>query len=190
MNHYQFPVSVGSVGVTWNSRGQIIFVDWYDNTIPAGLTRRDQDQVVPLNPQVARLIRRIETFFECGEPIGKLDWDLIDDSGWSDFQKRVYRTIVDIPHGETRTYAWAANRIGRLEKVAAPRAVGQALKRNPLPLLIPCHRIVAASGPGGFMGCTDPNQSELRFKHWLLEHESRYLSPVFSFLSPVRESIG
>ncbi len=63
------------------------------------------------------------------------------------FEKDVYRAAAEIPLGEVRTYKWIAERIGRPKAV---RAVGQALKKNPLPLLIPCHRVVSCSGLGGY----------------------------------------
>jgi methylated-DNA-[protein]-cysteine S-methyltransferase len=58
---------------------------------------------------------------------------------------RIYRAVQGIPYGETETYGEIAERVG-----TAPRIVGQALKRNPVPLIIPCHRVVSRTGPGGF----------------------------------------
>lgn len=55
------------------------------------------------------------------------------------FQKQVWEKVRSIPYGETRSYAWVAREIGR---PYAFRAVGQALKRNPLPIIIPCHRVL------------------------------------------------
>ena len=64
------------------------------------------------------------------------------------FAIKVYKTILTIPLGEVRTYKWVARRIGRPR---ASRAVGQALKNNPYPLIIPCHRVVSSSGDlGGY----------------------------------------
>lgn len=64
------------------------------------------------------------------------------------FQIDVYECIKKIPHGQTRSYAWVAKAIG---KPRAARAVAQALKRNPWPLIIPCHRVVHSNGnPGGY----------------------------------------
>ena len=61
--------------------------------------------------------------------------------GFTPFQKDVLRAACEIKLGETRTYKWVAERIGCPN---AQRAVGSALKKNPLPLLIPCHRVVAS----------------------------------------------
>lgn len=64
------------------------------------------------------------------------------------FTKRVYKAVLSIPLGEVRTYRWVAGRAGNPK---AARAVGQILKRNPFPLLIPCHRVVPSSGAiGGY----------------------------------------
>lgn len=57
----------------------------------------------------------------------------------------IYRDVFGVPYGTTRTYGEVAARVG-----TSPRAVGQALARNPTPLIIPCHRIVASRGLGGF----------------------------------------
>lgn len=67
----------------------------------------------------------------------------------TDFQKAVWRAMASIPFGQTRTYKWIAKKIGRPN---AARAVGTACGANPLPLLIPCHRVVAATNIGGFSG--------------------------------------
>jgi methylated-DNA-[protein]-cysteine S-methyltransferase len=66
----------------------------------------------------------------------------------SPFELRVWQLMTDIPYGETRSYGDLAR-----ELAAAPRAVGQACGRNPLPILIPCHRVLAAEGRlGGYSG--------------------------------------
>jgi methylated-DNA-[protein]-cysteine S-methyltransferase len=65
------------------------------------------------------------------------------------FQRAVLDAARSIPRGEVRTYGWVAARIGRPR---AARAVGQALGANPLPLVIPCHRVVASGAGGGYGG--------------------------------------
>lgn len=65
------------------------------------------------------------------------------------FQRAVLDAARSIPRGEVRTYGWVASKIGRR---GAARAVGQALGANPLPLVIPCHRVVAAGAGGGYGG--------------------------------------
>lgn len=69
------------------------------------------------------------------------------------FQRKVWQELCRIPYGETATYGAIAARIGNPKAV---RAVGQANHRNPIPILIPCHRVVAANGRlGGYGGGTD-----------------------------------
>ena len=64
------------------------------------------------------------------------------------FEKKVYKAVLKIPLGEVRTYHWVAQQTGHPR---ACRAVGQALKKNPYPLIIPCHRVVRSGGDiGGF----------------------------------------
>ncbi|MBP7215818.1 MAG: MGMT family protein [Candidatus Omnitrophica bacterium] len=62
------------------------------------------------------------------------------------FAKKVYRVVLSIPLGEVRTYQWVARRAGNPR---AHRAVGSILKKNPYPLLIPCHRVVKSNGDNG-----------------------------------------
>lgn len=82
----------------------------------------------------------------------------------TDFQQRVWVAIRQIPSGHTMSYAELARQVG-----SGPRAVANACGANPLPIVIPCHRVVAKNGLGGFMqGRAD---SSLNIKRWLLEHE-------------------
>lgn len=81
------------------------------------------------------------------------------------FQKRVWQAMCDIPLGKTLTYGEVAQQLK-----SSPRAVGNACRRNPVPLIIPCHRIVAKQGLGGFAGERDG--ALLDIKQWLLQHEA------------------
>lgn len=80
------------------------------------------------------------------------------------FQRRVWQALVDIPPGQPLSYGELAQRL----KTSA-RAVGGACRANPTPVVVPCHRVVARAGLGGFMGTTaGPGP---RIKQWLLTHE-------------------
>lgn len=68
----------------------------------------------------------------------------------TEFERKVYLAVSTIPYGETRTYKWVAERIGHPKAV---RAVGRALKRNPLPFLVPCHRVIKSNGELGGYKC-------------------------------------
>lgn len=80
------------------------------------------------------------------------------------FQQRVWAALRQIPPGSTWTYGDLARHLN-----SAPRAVGQACRRNPIPIVIPCHRVVARDGAGGYSGAT--SGPEMAIKHWLLAHE-------------------
>ncbi len=107
------------------------------------------------------LVDRLKRYFS-GQPV---DFpDRLDFSGVTPFQRRVWETAMRIPYGETRTYGWIAR---QMNQPKATRAVGQALGRNPFPVIVPCHRVLASDGKlGGF-------SSGLELKRWLLDMESR-----------------
>ena len=90
--------------------------------------------------------------------------DVIEVGPGTLFQQRVWRELILIPPGETRSYGELAKKLH-----SSARAIANACRRNPLPLLVPCHRVVAKNGPGGFMGKT--TGSALAIKQWLLQHE-------------------
>jgi len=79
------------------------------------------------------------------------------------FQRKVYKAVLEIPAGKVKSYKWVAFRIGMPRSY---RAVGQALKKNPYTVMIPCHRVINSSGKlGGYSKGT-------RLKRSLLERES------------------
>lgn len=67
----------------------------------------------------------------------------LDMEAGTPFQQAVWRALLEIPRGETRSYAWVAERVGRPRAV---RAVGQAVGHNPLPIIVPCHRVIGSDG--------------------------------------------
>lgn len=174
---HQFQVNLGSVTVSVNNQGLLTKIEWH-------WKKKVSDQLSLAPPVVTWLMESFHNYFTNGTPIGEVPWDQIDQSLWTPFQKQVYKATTHIPHGETRTYGWAASRIGN---GAAGRAVGQALRCNPLPILVPCHRVVAVTSIGGFMGTIDPNCSELRLKQRLIALEEEYINPLFNFLTPSRD---
>lgn len=80
------------------------------------------------------------------------------------FQQRVWRALQQIPAGRTLSYGVLAKKLD-----TSARAVGNACRANPVPIVVPCHRVVASNGVGGFMGRR--SGSPLNLKHWLLKHE-------------------
>jgi len=88
--------------------------------------------------------------------------DKLDLSQATAFQRQVWEVTKLIPYGETRSYSWVAEQIG---KPRAVRAVGQTLARNPLPIIVPCHRVVASDGKlGGYSGGVEMKRYLLRLE--------------------------
>ena len=93
----------------------------------------------------------------------------------TDFRKTVWRELARIPYGETISYGELARRIG---EPRASRAVGAANGANPLPIIVPCHRVIGANGKlTGFSG-------GLPIKQWLLDHERRFAPQPTLALAP------
>lgn len=83
----------------------------------------------------------------------------------TDFDREVWLALREVPYGETRTYKWLAGRIG---KPNASRAVGQALGRNPIPIILPCHRIIESDGSlGGYSGGVDIKRRLLDMEYYM-----------------------
>lgn len=102
------------------------------------------ESIEPPSPLLERARDQLEAYFE-----GKLtQFDLPMEPAGTAFQKKVWQALAQIPFGSTRSYAELAAELG-----TAPRALGGACGRNPLPILIPCHRVLAAKGGmGGYSG--------------------------------------
>ena len=116
--------------------------------------------LAPLDAFSAEVCRQLEAYLQDPD----IRFDLRYRNPGSDYQQRVWDAIQRIPRGQTMSYAEVAGRIG-----SAPRPVGMACGANRVPLLIPCHRVVASGGIGGFMHSRGGRAIEI--KRWLLRHE-------------------
>jgi methylated-DNA-[protein]-cysteine S-methyltransferase len=116
----------------------------------------------PANALAEQAAAQLERYF--AEPDFRFDLPLA--TVGTGFQQRVWGAIAAIPRGTVRTYGDLARLIG-----SAPRAVGQACGANWFPLVVPCHRVTAAGGLGGFSNSDDANGFHLGVKRWLLAHE-------------------
>jgi len=112
------------------------------------------------NPLAERAARQLERYRE--DPDSPFDLPLLIEG--TPFQRRLWDALCEIPRGKTLTYGELARRLG-----GEARAVGQACGDNRLPIVIPCHRVVAADGIGGFSHATGGYLLEA--KRWLLLHE-------------------
>lgn len=114
----------------------------------------------PTNELAARAAQQLEAYRS--NPDISFDLPLLVEG--TEFQRQLWKTLCEIPRGKTLTYGQLAQRLG-----AEARAVGQACGDNRLPIVIPCHRVVAAKGIGGFAHSTSGYLIEA--KRWLLMHE-------------------
>ena len=120
----------------------------------------DVDIHQPLIAPQQQIIAQLDRYFSNPHHQFEIPLDLKGTA----FQVRVWKTLCLIPPGETMTYGELADRLG-----SSARAVGNACRVNKLPVLVPCHRVVAKSGLGGFMGQRQGH--ELSIKQCLLQHE-------------------
>jgi len=160
-----FDTPIGPCGIAWGPSGlvglQLPEAD--DRTASARMRRRFPALTMSDPPvRVAEAIARIVAFL-AGKPDDLADLPL-DLSATGDFERAVYAAARAIPAGTTITYGTLAARIG---DPGQARAVGQALGRNPWPIVVPCHRITAADGRMG--GFSAPGGTRTKLK--LLEIE-------------------
>ena len=149
-----FDTALGRCGLAWGPAGivAVSFPEDDDAQTRASLLRRAPGarECAP-PPAVAQVVRDIQALFEgAARDLAYADLDM---SGVPDFDRAVLALALDIKPGETRTYGALARALG---DVSLSRRVGQALGRNPFPIVVPCHRVVGAGGamtgfsaPGG-----------------------------------------
>ncbi len=113
-----------------------------------------------LNGIARRVGEQLQRYFS--DPAWVFDLPL--DLQGTDFQRTVWEQLQRIPAGTSTTYGQLAQALN-----TSPRAVGNACRANPCPIVVPCHRVVAAGGVGGYAGRTGGRP--LAVKRWLLEHE-------------------
>ena len=122
---------VGSLSV-FEDRGSIVAIEWGRGPEPVS------------SPTLAEAKSQLEAYFERRLRV----FDLPLEPAGTPFQKAVWKAMAEIPYGETRTYGDLAHAVD-----SAPRAIGGACGRNPIPIVVPCHRVVGAGGTlTGFSG--------------------------------------
>lgn len=108
---------------------------------------------------LAKISGRIRNYLNGERVVFKEKFDV---EGITPFEMKVWDTVYGIPYGETRSYDWVAKEVGNPKEV---RAVGQALKRNRLPVIIPCHRVINKSGDlGGYSGGVELKRKLLKIE--------------------------
>ena len=144
-----FDTAIGSCGIVWNARGVSGFLlpESTSSATRRRLLSRFKGAIeTPPSPEIRRVIDCVTTLMS-GERTD-LAFVPVDMDGLPEFHQRVYEIARTIPPGATLTYGEIATRLG---DPGSARAVGQALGRNPIPVIVPCHRVLAAGGRrGGF----------------------------------------
>jgi methylated-DNA-[protein]-cysteine S-methyltransferase len=140
-----FDTALGRCGVAWSARGitRIALPDASDELLRARLAPAVE---APPSPEIAAAIAQI-TVHVGGAP-GALDTIVLDMAGVPAFHREVYDAARRIPSGRTVSYGALATQLG---KPGGARAIGQAMGKNPFPIVVPCHRVLAARhATGGF----------------------------------------
>lgn len=141
----------GDIAVCYNSQGVNRIILPYDNFEALdGLAYREDGEISGY----------FDDFFN-GKQLSCMKFDI----SLTSFQKKVFDVLMSTKTGETLTYGDVAKLVG----CSSPRAVGQALKKNPVPILIPCHRVLGKNWEGGFAGETKGEKMD--FKRFLLNME-------------------
>lgn len=163
-----FGTELGHCGIAWTSRG-IAGVD-----LPAGSEEKTRARLKRRFPDARETKPPAEIQKIIGEVVAliageKIDFShvALDHAPLPEFSKRVYEIVRSIPIGHTLTYGDVAKKLG---DVSLSREVGQAMGRNPTPIIMPCHRVVAASGKTG--GFSAPGGVDTKMK--LLSIERRH----------------
>ena len=148
LNYITFSTDMGWVGMLASAKGLL------GTTLPQPSAQEacqllgDSVSYATWSPHLFKdLMERLKVYFSGHRTTFR---DKLDFPRATHFQREVWEITRLIPYGETRSYAWVAEQI---KKPQAVRAVGQALSKNPLPIIVPCHRVVASDGKlGGFGG--------------------------------------
>ncbi len=120
----------------------------------------DTPTLAPRNALASEVCRQLDEYFADAN----FCFDLPLQLDGTEHQRKVWQAMQAIPRGQTQSYGALAAQIG-----SSARAVGQACGNNPIPVVVPCHRVVSKAGLGGFMHRADV--AALDIKRWLLVHE-------------------
>ena len=163
-----FPTAFGPCGIVWTDRGiaGVNLPEGTDAKTRARLQKRfpEAGEEKP-SAEVQKIIDEVIALI-AGEKID-FSYVVLDHAPLPEFSKRVYEIVRTIPIGQTLTYGDIAKRLG---DVSLSREVGQAMGKNPTPVIMPCHRVVAASGKTG--GFSAPGGVDTKMK--LLSIERRH----------------
>jgi methylated-DNA-[protein]-cysteine S-methyltransferase len=139
-----FTTDIATIGIQLDD-SKLIKVDY--------LTRKNNKR--PTSKLAENIQNKIERYLKNKSKVDSLKIDVKLDV--TPFQEKVLNQLVLIPYGETKTYGEIAKKLK-----TSPRAVGNACRRNPVPIVIPCHRVVASKGLGGYSGATEGETQNIK----------------------------
>ena len=155
-----FDTAIGRCGVAWSPRGvrAVSFPEADDAQTLAHLQRRvPEAEVAEPPPSVAEAIAGVTAHL--AGALDDLTWIVVDYEGAPEMHRRIWAVVRAIPPGRTRTYGEVAVELG--DKLLA-QTVGQAMGKNPTPIVMPCHRVLAAGAKTG--GFSAPGGVETKFR--------------------------
>ena len=154
---------IGTFGLGWTEKGvaRALLPDSKPGAIAQRMSKYGSQSAAP-EEEIAELVADIQAYGR-GEPI-EFDEVPLDLGGQTEFNRRVYADILALRWGETTTYGEIARRLG---DVALSRAVGAALGANPVPLIVPCHRVLGSNGKAG--GFSAPGGAGSKMKMLAME---------------------
>ncbi|MFN2188342.1 MAG: methylated-DNA--[protein]-cysteine S-methyltransferase [Candidatus Promineifilaceae bacterium] len=162
---YYGKIDINPLGVIWIGVSSIglkaVMIGGTESQF-AALISRGGISPIPDDGKIAAASRQLQEYFSGSRRVFDLDLDIDQSTG---FQIDALNAASQIPYGEVRTYGQLAQEIGR--PLSAARAVGRAMATNPIPIVIPCHRVIGSDGSlRGYGG-----RGGIRTKAWLLRHE-------------------
>jgi methylated-DNA-[protein]-cysteine S-methyltransferase len=146
-----FTTDIATIGLQF-AASKLIKVDYLNKNI----------QKIPSTELVESVKNKIEKYLDPHSKIKNINVDV--ELNVTAFQEKVLNQLLLIPYGETRTYGEIAKSLN-----TSPRAVGNACRNNPVPIVIPCHRVVAANGIGGYSGVTEGALMDIKYRLLQLE---------------------
>lgn len=145
---------VGNLGIKTND-SYLVQIDFLTN-------EHDHALLTPTSAIAQKVVTQLNHYFNDAKYVFNLDLFL----NGTVFQQKVWQTLQKISAGSVKTYGEVAKNLA-----SGARAIGNACRRNPIPIIVPCHRVVATNHIGGFAGNISGNFKEI--KCWLLQHEQK-----------------
>lgn len=183
--HLMFPTAFGTGGLAWRDQGltRLLIPERDASIVERRLSGGMKTEAGEAPEWVAWAIVALQRYF-AGRHIDFAGINL-DLSGCSAFHRRIYQALQGIGWGQTTTYGALAAEVGAPD---AARAIGQAMGRNPLPIIIPCHRVLASGGKIG--GFSSPGGATTKERLLVLEGVRRPQSETPPLLALLEEGRG